>query len=183
MSVRLRYLVLAVVLVLLVVMGSTWYSLSRMQMSTLAICAEGEGGIRIPQDVCYTYLKFFRLDPEDIEALEKDGGLEVVLNGTTERKYDIAELLIKNGLGVDVPNRYSKNHLTPLQSAVLYGDFERVKFLVEHGASIRGGNPNTGHSALQMAHQAFEDSPTPKNREILGYLELAAETRAGQADS
>lgn len=170
MITTIKYALIAALLVLAGLFSLTWYSLARMEVSTLAICAEGEGGILIPSDVCHLYLKNFRLKPEDIASLEREGGLDVILNGNSHRKYHIAELLIHNGLDIDSPNIYSRNRLTPLQSAVLYQDLERVKFLVQHNASVRAVNPNTNLSALDMALQTAEESPSAENTEILKYL-------------
>ncbi len=171
MSTFAKYFVLIIALLLLAVAGGAWYSLSRMEVSTLAICSEGEGGILIPADACFFYLKNFRLGPEDIDSLEREGGLEVVLNGNTERKYRIAELLIDNGLDVDSPNAYSDTRLTPLQSAVLYSDLERVRFLVEHGAAILEPNPTTGSNALELARRMAKNKPSPEAHDIVNYLE------------
>ncbi len=48
------------------------------------------------------------------------------------------------------------NGFSSLQNAVLGGNFEAVKYLVECGSDFIGKTSNTGHSALQLAHFNYQ---------------------------
>lgn len=87
------------------VFGYMVLDMSQMSMVTLIQCSAGEGGIRIPSELCEYYMKNHRGDQADMEELAI-GGLDPILNLQNSKKYEIAAFFIAKGMDVNGINHY-----------------------------------------------------------------------------
>lgn len=142
--------------------------LSTQSMEQLVQCGTEDGDALVPS-LCVSYLKLFRLDPVSIDELQAGAGLDGVLNSQGDNRYQVAELLLQNGLDVDGVNHYGVEggeHLTPLQAAIHYNDRQRIDFLLRHGAdaSVRDAQ---GRDALALIEHLSAESPEEDRSALL----------------
>jgi len=146
--------------IFLTIAGLMFYDMTQMEIETLILCSANEGGIRIPSDLCYSYMVNYRMNEKDIKELSEGAGLDYILNGEEPIKYDIAKAFLARGLNVNGVNHYKARsedkNVTPLQAAVVYNDVPRVKFLLEQGADlqIRGELEMTALEYAKNIHKA-----------------------------
>ena len=155
------------------VFGLMVYDMSTMPMPHLILCSVGEGGIRIPSGLCEYYMKHYRGNDEDMKELAF-GGLDVILNVESKKKYDIAEFFIAKGLDVNGVNHYyfrEPHDHTPLHASVLYNDAERAKFLIEHGADLNIKSKSANDmTALELAQALQKKRPAEDRSELIRLL-------------
>ena len=146
--------------IFLTIAGLMFYDMTQMKIETLILCSANEGGIRIPSDLCYSYMVNYRMNEKDIKELSEGAGLDYILNGEEPIKYDIAKAFLARGLNVNGVNHYKARSedksATPLQAAVVYNDVPRAKFLLEQGADlqIRGELEMTALEYAKKLHKA-----------------------------
>ncbi|TBU74352.1 hypothetical protein DNK06_19495 [Pseudomonas daroniae] len=136
------------------------YLLATQSMEQLVECGTEDSDALVPS-LCVSYLKLFRLDAVSISELQAGAGLDGVLNSQGDNRYQVAELLLQNGLDVDGVNHYGVEggeHLTPLQAAIYYNDRQRIEFLLRHGAdaSVRDSQ---GRDALALVGHLSAEHP------------------------
>lgn len=155
------------------IFGLMVYDMSTMPMLHLVMCSSDEGGIRIPARLCEYYMKNHRGNDEDMQELAV-GGLDVILNGESKKKYDIAAFFIAKGLDVNGVNHHffrKPNDYTPLHASVLYNDAERAKFLIDHGADLDIKSKSANNmTALEFAKALQKERPTEDRRELIRLL-------------
>ena len=131
MKITLRILLIA----LLGTAGFMIFNLTKMNTGTIIMCADNDGGIRIPSQVCEYYLHNHRDIKKDVDELASGAGLSFILNGSSkEKKYKIAEFFIENGLDVNGVNHYGDYNLPPIFDAISFNDAELARFLIKHGS-------------------------------------------------
>ncbi len=167
--------------IFLTIAGLMFYDMTQMEIETLILCSANEGGIRIPSDLCYSYMVNYRINEKDIEALSEGAGLDYILNGEGPVKYDIAKAFLARGLDVNGVNHYmaappNDKKMTPLQAAVVHNDLLRIKFLLDHGADLRFTG-DKGMTALEYAKKIHKAGSERQDRtEIIQILSDAEKT-------
>jgi ankyrin repeat protein len=133
------------------------FVLNGFSNARLVQCAEGGNSVLIPADVCLMYLENHGLN-DDIDSDENDVNLEFILNGSSNRKFEIADFFIKNKLfNVNDAVDTSKIENRPLHSAVIVGDSESVQYLLQHGADVSLKN-KIGKTPLDLAKESLGKS-------------------------
>lgn len=153
--------------------GLVVYSLTAMPITELVICSADTGSIRLPSGLCEYYMKHYRGNDEDMQELAI-GGLDVILNVESKKKYDIAEHFIAKGLDVNGVNHYyfrEPHDHTPLHASVLYNDAERAKFLIDHGADLNIKSKSLNDmTALEFAQALQKKRPAEDRSELIRLL-------------
>ena len=153
-------------------LGLMAYDVSHMNSETIILCASNEGGILIPGKACEYYMFNHRAIKNDIDELASGAGLSFILSGhNNEKKYQIAEFFIANGLDVNGINHYGDYNLTPLHSAVLLNDIEMVQFLLKHNADVNIKPPSINMTPLEFALSLQEKEPSVDRSKIQQVLE------------
>lgn len=155
--------------------GVAAYSLKRMPTSHLAICASEEQVAYVPSSVCRWYLLDYRLGPQAVAEIEAVGGVDFLLNVDGEHGYDIADAFLAEGLYIEAPAG-GPGGATPLQAAVLYGDPERVKYLLAKGADARATSDRLPFAPLELAQKLAEEGKL-KEGAVLELLQMAVENQ------
>lgn len=93
--------------------------------------------------------ELLRKDPNLVNSISEDGTSPLYLAATNNR-LEIAELLIKEGAQVDLPNDYG----TALHSASDEGHLEMMKLLMKHGADPLSQKNNWKLTPLHFAARA-----------------------------
>jgi ankyrin repeat protein len=137
-----------------------------MSIQHLILCSFGEGGTRIPMDICEYYMINHRITEDDIRNLSRGSGLDYILNGQNPDKYKIAEVFISKGLSVNGVNHNSENGITPLHAAVLDNDPERTRFLLDQGADTSIVSEGYGMTPLELAEKLDKTGSEDRNRII-----------------
>ncbi|WP_370053685.1 hypothetical protein [Neptunomonas sp.] len=128
------------------------FVLNGFSNARLIQCASGVNPVLIPADVCLMYLKNHGLN-DDIDSAENDVNLEFILNGSSNRKFEIADFFIKNKLlNVNDAIDTSKIENRPLHSSVLVGDLASVQYLLQHDADVSLKN-KVGQTPLDLAEE------------------------------
>lgn len=153
--------------------GLAVYAMTQLPIEELIMCSAGDGGVRIPSRLCEYYMKNYRGDDHDMKALAF-GGLDPILNGESIKKYDIAAFFIAKGLDVNGVNHHhyrERNDYTPLHASVLYNDPERVKFLLDHGASLDIKSKSANNmTPLEFAKDLQKSRPAEDRQELIRLL-------------
>lgn len=157
-------------LTLVGVFGLILYVMSQMGIEHLISCSLNERGTRIPNSLCKYYLVNYRATTNDINRLKNGAGLDYIINGDNQKKYDIAKFFISKGLSVDSINHYSKKEVTPLVAAVLYNDVELVRFLIIQGANIQIKSNGYRMTALELAKELHRNVGKEDRSEIIKIL-------------
>ncbi|EDM68788.1 hypothetical protein PE36_19325 [Moritella sp. PE36] len=109
----------------------------------------------------------------DIQQLQNNTGIEFILNGSNNYKYQTAEIFLDNGLDINSINHSSDRNINALHSAVLLKNTDNVLFLLKHGIDINAKTKN-GLTALDWAIKTYEVNPTKELSEIIQILETAS---------
>ena len=151
------------------------YVLHRMTIQELILCSEGQGGIRIPEGLCSTYLFHFRGTPNDISSLSEGAGLSFILNDpeNSQKKYRIATFLIHKGLDVNDINHYGGDGFTPLHSAVVSNELPDVKYLLQMGANIELKDDHYRMTPLELGKHLQALNPKIDRSAVIDVLENA----------
>ncbi len=159
-SMKLKFTIGIVILFLIGVPGLVVNDVSRMTPETIILCTLNEGGVLIPSKLCEYYMYNYRDIKADINKLSAGAGLSFILEGKDkEKKYDIAEFFISNGLDVDGVNHSGGYNLTPLHGAVLDSDIDMAGFLLNHGASKNIKAPTINMDPLELAESLQKKEP------------------------
>ncbi|MGK0272594.1 MAG: hypothetical protein ACI88H_003266 [Cocleimonas sp.] len=154
-----KLIVVSITLITFVYLSTLLYSMSKMTTDEMVMCSAGDGGFYISSNICEIYMKRFKSDSTDIEELSY-GGIEVILNLSSDKKYELAEFFISKGLNVNAINQYQSQFgydLPPVQSAILDNDLKKVNFLILHGANLMARSKSTGDlTSLEFAKSLQE---------------------------
>lgn len=160
-----------IVLFLVGVFGLMMYDVSKMDAETIILCTSNEGGILIPGKLCEHYMFNYRAIESDVKELASGAGLSFILNGENkDKKYQIAEYYLSNGLDVNGVNQYGNYNLTPLHGAVLDNDTEMATFLLRHGADKNIRPPSINMSSLEFARSLQKKEPNVDRNEMIQVL-------------
>lgn len=152
----------SIVLAFILFGGLAWLAvgLATLNTQSLIACAGNEGGVHIPQAVCWRYLRHVRDSTDDVKVIDDEIGLAFVLNGKDKLKYQIADFYLAQGADINAINGVEPFRMSALQAAVLLGDVESVDYLLQHKADADLASPSLGLSALQIAQT--QDIPNQK---------------------
>ncbi len=138
---------------------------------SLVLCAD-KGGWRIPFDsfLCRQYLFRSRIDPRDVADVQHAGGGSFLIQIEDEAlRENVLRTFVERGLDL---NQLDERHGGyPLHAAVLFGDTEAVRLLLDHGARIDVVEAKHGLTPLQMARRlAAESSDSTDRSEMIRML-------------
>ena len=154
----------------LVFLLSVLFVLNGFSNARLIQCASGVNPVLLPADVCLMYLKNHGLN-DDIDSAENDVNLEFILNGSSNRKFEIADFFIKNKLlNVNDAIDTSKIENRPLHSSVLVGDLASVQYLLQHDADVSLKN-KVGQTPLDLAKDNLNNPVLRDMPKIISLLE------------
>jgi len=157
---------------LLGMVGLATFTLYKMDMDELIMCSVGEGGFRLPEKVCESFMRKFRTNKVNIDSLNNGAGIDAILNlSNNEKKYTLAEYFLSKGLDINGINHYGEANLTPIHAAILYNDFVRVEFLVKHRADLNIKDPRYNMTPLEFAKSLQENRPEVDRGKIISLLE------------
>ncbi len=146
-------------------------NISRMSPETLILCVLNEGGILITSKLGEYYMHKNRDIESDVKVLSAGAGLSFILEGKNrEKKYEIADFFILNGLGVNGVNHSGGYDITPLHGAVLENDMDMVVFLLNRGASKSIKAPTINMDPLELAQSLQIKEPMIDRRKIIEIL-------------
>ncbi|KXO09234.1 ankyrin domain protein [Moritella sp. JT01] len=126
-------------------------------------------------DASKFYLEHFRTTENDIQQLQQNSGIEFILNGSNDYKYQTAEIFLENGLDINGVNHFSNRNINALHSAVLLKNKDNVLFLLKHGIDINAKTKN-GFTALDWARKIYDKTPTKELNAIIQILEIESNT-------
>lgn len=152
------------------------YSLNGMSTPHLVVCASDGPVGYVPTALCRWYLLEQRLGPEAVAEIEAVGGADFLLNVDTAVGYQITDAFLAAGLDVDAPAG-GPGGATPLQAAVLYGDIERVEYLLARGADVHAATDRLALPPLQLARRLAAEGKL-KEPAVLDVLRAAVDTPA-----
>ena len=116
------------------------YALESMNIEYLISYADNNGNgttdANLFNDISKFYLENFRTTENDIQQLQNNTGIEFILNGSNDYKYQTAEIFLDNGLDINGINHSSDRNINALHSAVLLKNTDNVLFLLKHGIDI-----------------------------------------------
>ena len=91
-------------------------------------------------------------------------GHTVMMAAVYSKDIDVVRYFLEQE-GIDInASVYDRRYHSPLEEAIIIGDFKMVKFLVEHGANV---NPQEGFSLVPYWYEASQHGADPK---IVKYL-------------
>lgn len=155
------------------------YALESMNIEHLISYADNNGNgttdANLFNDISKFYLENFRTTENDIQQLQNNTGIEFILNGSNDYKYQTAEIFLDNGLDINGINHSSDHNINELHSAVLLKNTDNVLFLLKHGIDINAKTKN-GLTALDWAIKTYEVNPTKELSEIIQILETASKS-------
>jgi len=133
-----KYAISSIFIIGLLYLTSLVYTMSKMTVEEIISCSSDDAGFYIDSHICETYMKQFKTSPSDIEELSY-GGVEVILNLESDKKYEIAEFYISKGLNVDRINQYQSqfgSDFSPIHTAIFDNDLKKVNFLILNNANL-----------------------------------------------
>jgi len=168
-----KFIINSITLITLVYLSMLIYSMSKMTSDEIVMCSAGDGDFYINSNICEIYLKRFKSELKDIDELSY-GGIEVILNLSSDKKYELAEFFISKGLDVNAINQYQSQFgydLLPVQSAILDNDLKKVNFLILHGANLMTRSKSAGNlTSFEFAKNIQEKEKNPDRSKIIAAL-------------
>jgi hypothetical protein len=174
--------VMTVLFISIIFFSGAAYVLGTSDIYTVIMEASGENISYIPQWFSKFYMLNFRGGREDLDFMKNARGLNLVINGLQETRFQYASFFLSKGYEI---NTVPRNGLALLHAAVINNDTEAVKFLLRNGAdpNVRVGiNHKTeyegkplemkisGMNAIELARHMSEMDKTQKDRSTI--LEL-----------
>ena len=169
---KMKAIVVVAVISFAILAGLVSYDVSKMDAETIVLCSSNEGGILIPSNICKYYLFNYRDIKKDVIDLSNGAGLSYILNGGSDKKYEIAEYFISNGLDVNGINNYGEYNLTPIYGAILLNDVKMAAFLLQHGADVSLEPPSINMSAQEFCLSLQERDSSVDRSEMLKLLSV-----------
>lgn len=126
--------------------GANVHAVAKNGISLLHFAIQGVSHPTAKQTERQQIIKFLLEKGADINA--KDKSNMTPLHFAVTSKYELAKLLLNSGADTEVTE--INNKMTPLFGAVLKGDGEIVKLLLEHGANI-SAQDDGGNTVLHRA--------------------------------
>jgi ankyrin repeat protein len=147
------------------------YALYHAPLSTLIVCADGEGVGTPLQWMCRQGLYAVRVNAPDVEELNRSAGasLAVQMNDKAEAEK-LLRFFVARGVDINSADTvYTHSGFTALHAAVLANSPAEARLLMANGAKI-DVRDKQGRTALELAQFLQERRPAEDRAQIIKTL-------------